>query len=117
MPMKLECMSFVCRMVKVFFPSTAADSPPGRRIVTPTAVETARNSRREIVSRDIGVKVSLPSAAAIGFLSLVFIDAASLFLDWLLHPPGLNHYPAGATPVLFSFSSGAVSVAAVVGLL
>ena len=25
MPMKLECMSLVCRMVKVFFPSGAAD--------------------------------------------------------------------------------------------
>ena len=43
-------MSLVCRMVKVFFPSRAADSAPGRRIVAPAAAEIAMNSRRESVS-------------------------------------------------------------------
>ena len=52
--MKLECMSLVCRMVKVFFPSAAADSAPGRQIVAPTAAEPARNSRRESASHDTG---------------------------------------------------------------
>ena len=37
MPMKLECMSLVCRMVKVFFPSAAAASSPGRTSVAPMA--------------------------------------------------------------------------------
>jgi hypothetical protein len=42
-------------------------------IVTPTAAEPMRNSRREIVSRELRVKVSLASSAAGGLLSLVFI--------------------------------------------
>ena len=40
-------------LCKVFFPATAANSPPGRRIVTPTAAETDRNSRREIGPHDL----------------------------------------------------------------
>ena len=67
MPMKVECMSLVCRMVKVFFPSAAADSAPGRKIVAPTAAEPARNSRRERVSRDMRVKVFFPSFMVVFF--------------------------------------------------
>ena len=62
MPMRLECRSLVCRMVKVFFPSAAAERTPGRRIVAPAAAEPARNSRRESVSRDMRVKGSFPTA-------------------------------------------------------
>jgi len=85
--MKFECMSLVCRMVNVFFPSAAADRNPGSKITTPTAAEPIRNSRREIVSRDRRVKVSSPSSAAAGLLSLVFIDGGSLSLNYWLHPP------------------------------
>jgi hypothetical protein len=60
-------------MVKVFFPSGAANRTPGKKIVTPNAAEPIMNSRREIVSRDIRVKVSFPSAIASGSLSVVFI--------------------------------------------
>ena len=70
--MKAECMSLVCRMVKVFFPSRAADSAPGRRIVAPAAAETAMNSRRVSV-----------------FMDLVFIVVSYL---WLIgpHPDGMG---------------------------
>src|SRR5208283_4600060 len=88
MPMKLECISLVCRMVKVFFPSTAANSPPGRRIVTPTAAETAKNSRREIVTRDMRVPLTFSSASPAGLLSLVFIVVSFLFQN-------PDHKPAG----------------------
>jgi hypothetical protein len=45
MPMKAECMSFVCRMVKVFFPTVAAANPPDRKIVAPTVAAPAKSSR------------------------------------------------------------------------
>src|SRR5580698_1591387 len=51
MPMKAECMSLVCRTVKVFRPSAAA-GPPGSAIVAPATSEPARNSRRARVSVD-----------------------------------------------------------------
>ena len=45
MPTNAECMSLVCRMVKVFFPSAAAATVGGRTIVA-LAAEPARNARR-----------------------------------------------------------------------
>jgi hypothetical protein len=78
MPMKLECISLVCRMVKVFLPFTAAQSPPGSMIVTPTAAETARNSRRVMVSRELQGKDSASANAVAFFVSVVFIDCALL---------------------------------------
>ena len=47
MPMKLECKSLVCRMVKVFFPSAVAASSAGTMNAAPIATAPARNSRRE----------------------------------------------------------------------
>jgi hypothetical protein len=44
----------------------------------PTAAEMARNSRREMVLRDMMGKFSLHSGAAVCFLFLDFIDLASL---------------------------------------
>ena len=52
MPMKAECMSLVCRMVKVFLPSAAARSL-GSTVAAATAAEPARNSRRARASIDI----------------------------------------------------------------
>ena len=51
MPRKLECRSFVCRIVKVCFPAGEADNGPQMQSVAPTAAEADRNSRRESVSR------------------------------------------------------------------
>lgn len=65
MPMKAECRSLVCRIVKVFFPFAAATKAPGKSNVTPTAAEAARNSRRESVSRDRWLKVNCQSAASL----------------------------------------------------
>jgi hypothetical protein len=45
--MKFECMSLVCRMVKVFFTFGAAESTRGRTIVALAAAARARNARRE----------------------------------------------------------------------
>src|ERR1700722_15827000 len=59
--MKFEWRSLVCRMVKVFFPSSATPRSQHKRIVAPTATERARKSRREGVSRDV---VSFPTSLA-----------------------------------------------------
>jgi hypothetical protein len=61
-------------MVNVFFPAAAADTPPGKRAVTATAAETARNSRRDIVARELKVKVSVPSDSFAESLSIDFIN-------------------------------------------
>jgi hypothetical protein len=64
MPTKFECMSLVCRMVKVFFPSAAAAGCLDSRIVAPMAAAPAMNSRREIDSSDAPAIVSMVSWTA-----------------------------------------------------
>src|ERR1043165_6166677 len=58
MPMKAECMSLVCRMVKVFLPSAAA-RPAGSAAVAPAASVPARNSRRASASIDMDTVIVL----------------------------------------------------------
>jgi hypothetical protein len=72
--MKAECISLVCRMVKVFFPlSCAAAGRARRRIVAPTATEAAKTSRRDGVSLDMGATVFPPSHGVAGCMDVVFI--------------------------------------------
>jgi len=84
MPMKFECMSLVCKMVKVFFilfSCAAADSFPVS-IVAPNAAETVMNLRRDNDSRDASAVVGLRSAAAAVFLPEFFIVATFQSLHW-----------------------------------
>jgi len=80
MPMKAECMSLVCKMVKVFFIlfSFVAAYSGSVRIIAPTAAEPARNSRRVSVLRDTSVLVCFPSTAAAGFSPVVLIVVSFL---------------------------------------
>src|SRR5450631_2821453 len=57
MPTKLEWMSLVCRIVKVFFPSTAAAGLPCKTTMAPVAAEAAKISRRVGVFIDMIVTV------------------------------------------------------------
>ena len=73
MPMKLECMSLVCRMVKVFFPSAAAKTGPAR-IAAPNATEPIRKSRRDSASRDEPERPCGSFAPSFGGWFLSFMD-------------------------------------------
>src|SRR5450631_3970602 len=78
MPIKLECRSLVCRIVKVFFPSVALAAPPPRMTMVPAAAEPTKTSRREGVLR---AEVFLRSAAEADSPREAFIVVRSQYFD------------------------------------
>src|SRR5471030_3129278 len=60
MPTKLEWMSLVCRIVKVFFTSAPVAGFPGKTAMAPATAEPIRISRRECDFLDIMLVIPCP---------------------------------------------------------